>query len=48
MGYKKNYNSLLPDDFVLSEEFESIVEQLENTKDHFLLQEKQVAESLHS
>ena len=35
MAYKKNYNSLLPDDFVLSEEFESIVEQLENTKDHF-------------
>ena len=27
MAYKKNYNSLLPDDFVLSEEFESIVEQ---------------------
>ena len=37
MGYKKNYNSLLPDDFVLSEEFESIVEQLENTKDHFYI-----------
>jgi ATP-dependent DNA helicase PIF1 len=35
MGYKKNYNSLLPDDFILSEEFESIVEQIENTKDHF-------------
>ena len=40
MGYKKNYNSLLPDDFVLSEEFESIVEQLENTKIIFILQEK--------
>ena len=37
MGYKKNYNSLLPDDFILSEEFESIVEQLENTKDHFYI-----------
>ena len=37
MGYKKNYNSLLPDDFVLSEEFKSIVEQLENTKDHFYI-----------
>ena len=37
MGYKKNYNSFLPDDFVLSEEFESIVEQLENTKDHFYI-----------
>jgi len=37
MGYKKNYTSLLPDDFVLSEEFESIVEQLENTKDHFYI-----------
>ena len=37
MGHKKNYNSLLPDDFVLSEEFESIVEQLENTKDHFYI-----------
>ena len=37
MGYKKNYNSLLPDDFVLSQEFESIVEQLENTKDHFYI-----------
>ena len=37
MGYKKNYNSLLPDDFVLSDEFESIVEQLENTKDHFYI-----------
>jgi ATP-dependent DNA helicase PIF1 len=37
MGYKKNYNSLLPDDFVLSEEFESIVELLENTKDHFYI-----------
>lgn len=37
MGYKKNYNSLLPDDFVLSEEFESIVEQLENTQDHFYI-----------
>jgi ATP-dependent exoDNAse (exonuclease V) alpha subunit len=37
MGYKKNYNSLLPDDFVLSEEFETIVEQLENTKDHFYI-----------
>ena len=37
MVYKKNYNSLLPDDFVLSEEFESIVEQLENTKDHFYI-----------
>jgi len=37
MEYKKNYNSLLPDDFVLSEEFESIVEQLENTKDHFYI-----------
>ena len=37
MGYKKNYNSLLPDDFVLSEEFESIVEQIENTKDHFYI-----------
>ena len=37
MAYKKNYNSLLPDDFVLSEEFESIVEQLENTKDHFYI-----------
>ena len=28
---------MLPDDFVLSEEFESIVEQLENTKDHFYI-----------
>ena len=37
MAYKKNYNSLLPNDFVLSEEFESIVEQLENTKDHFYI-----------
>ena len=37
MAYKKNYNSFLPDDFVLSEEFESIVEQLENTKDHFYI-----------
>ena len=37
MAYKKNYNSLLPDDFVLSEEFESIVEQLESTKDHFYI-----------
>ena len=37
MAYKKNYNSLLPDDFVLSEEFESIVEQIENTKDHFYI-----------
>ncbi len=37
MAYKKNYNSLLPDDFVLSEEFESIVGQLENTKDHFYI-----------
>ena len=37
MGFKKNYNSLLPDDFILSEEFESIVEQLENTKDHFYI-----------
>ena len=37
MGYKKNFNSLLPDDFVLSEEFESIVEQIENTKDHFYI-----------
>ena len=37
MGYKKNYNSLLPDDFVLSEAFESIVEQLENSKDHFYI-----------
>jgi ABC-type molybdenum transport system ATPase subunit/photorepair protein PhrA len=37
MGYRKNYNSLLPDDFVLSEEFETIVEQLENTKDHFYI-----------
>ena len=37
MACKKNYNSLLPDDFVLSEEFESIVEQLENTKDHFYI-----------
>ena len=37
MAYKKNYNSLLPDDFVLSKEFESIVEQLENTKDHFYI-----------
>ncbi len=37
MGYKKNYNSLLPDDFILSEEFESIVEQIENTKDHFYI-----------
>ena len=37
MAYKKNYNSLLPDDFVLSEEFESIVEQLENTKNHFYI-----------
>ena len=37
MVNKKNYNSLLPDDFVLSEEFESIVEQLENTKDHFYI-----------
>ena len=37
MAFKKNYNSLLPDDFVLSEEFESIVEQLENTKDHFYI-----------
>ena len=37
MSYKKNYNSLLPDDFVLSEEFESIVERLENTKDHFYI-----------
>ena len=37
MAYKKNYNSLLPEDFVLSEEFESIVEQLENTKDHFYI-----------
>ena len=35
--YKKNYNSLLPDDFVLSEEFESIVEQIENTHDHFYI-----------
>ena len=37
MGYRKNYNSLLPDDFVLSEEFETIVEQLESTKDHFYI-----------
>jgi len=37
MGYKKNYNSLLPDDFVLSEEFESIVEQIENSQDHFYI-----------
>ena len=37
MGYKKNYNSLLPDDFVLSEEFESIVAQIENTKNHFYI-----------
>ena len=37
MGYKRNYNSLLPDDFVLSEEFETIIEQLENTKDHFYI-----------
>ena len=37
MGYRKNYNSLLPDDFVLSEEFETIVEQLENTKAHFYI-----------
>ena len=37
MGYKKNYNSLLPDDFVLSEEFESIIEQIENTQDHFYI-----------
>ena len=33
MGYKRNYNSLLPDDFVLSEEFETIIEQKEKTKD---------------
>ena len=37
MGYKKNYNSLLPDDFVLSEEFESIVDQIENSQDHFYI-----------
>ena len=37
MGYKRNYNSLLPDDFVLSEEFETVIEQLENTKDHFYI-----------
>ena len=37
MAYKKNYNSFLPDDFVLSEEFETIVEKLENTKDHFYI-----------
>ena len=37
MGYKRNYNSLLPDDFMLSEEFETIIEQLENTKDHFYI-----------
>ena len=33
MSYKRNYNSLLPDDFELSEEFENIIEQLESTKD---------------
>ena len=43
MAYKKNYNSLLPDDFVLSEEFESIVEQIENTKDHFYITGKAVS-----
>ena len=37
MGYKRNYNSLLPDDFMLSEEFETIIEQLENTKYHFYI-----------
>ena len=37
MAYKKNYNSLLPDDFILSEEFESIVNQLETTNDHFYI-----------
>ena len=37
-GYiKKIITVFLPDDFVLSEEFESIVEQLENTKDHFYI-----------
>ena len=35
MGYKRNYNSLLPDDFMLSEDFETMIEQLENNKDHF-------------
>jgi hypothetical protein len=34
---KKNYNSLLPDDFELSEEFETIIDQLENTKEHFYI-----------
>ena len=37
MAYKKNYNSLLPDDFELSDEFKIITEQLENTKDHFYI-----------
>jgi len=37
MGHKKNYNSLLPDDFELSEEFETIIDQLENTKEHFYI-----------
>ncbi len=37
MANKKNYNSLLPDDFILSEEFDSIVKQLENTNDHFYI-----------
>ena len=37
MSYKRNYNSLLPDDFELSKEFENIIEQLESTKDHFYI-----------
>ncbi len=37
MSYKRNYNSLLPDDFELSKEFENIIEQLERTKDHFYI-----------
>ena len=44
MAYKKNYNSLLPDDFVLSEEFESIVEQLESEQEaEIQLREEQKA-----
>ena len=46
MGYKRNYNSLLPDDFVLSEEFETIIEQLENTKDHFYITGKAGSETM--
>ena len=47
MSYKRNYNSLLPEDFELSEEFENIIQQLESTKDHFYITGKEVVVSLH-